>query len=587
MNLHAKRITNARTNVETCANVARERSCACAMHRITVNRHRRLGGCAARGWGGLNLPWPLGQKGKNRSSHASLELIVGPHSRYNPPMALKRYEFSDIALGWNTVADEFELRPGESNDLLNVLPKRQGQAFGKRYGMKNINNQMVAATPIQSIYEWPMRDMLIVSQDNDIFSTSRTPNSSWTLRYDNSNSSSSGLRWSFELAKDVGGTERLWAIWSTSPIKWDGATALFAVWTINPAAARNCSWIKLWKNRMILGGDPLNPERLYYSPVGDPDGTYNSIDLRSSYDDSDTIVAAELIGDNLLVFKKNSTWLIYDINTIANRRLGHPGVPTGDLTAILNGVVYFMSHEGLWITDGVGAPVPVDMKVDVPVTPNDVATHGAFLLADPIEQRLLYVRPTSVVVGGVVSISGLDLWAYYPPHSMNNPRREGTWWGLNFTPNIYTLALADIPLVTQIPEPMVIGGAFSGGDLFQLFGETETADDTANAVSSHWYSGVVRVTESLESLERIRRCNLRILSSSAGHAGDVTVTLATPGEPTWSTTVDAIDSSGFIKLRPELRGREFRIGFANALTSSPPFEVRDIEFQFRGGKEHK
>lgn len=506
------------------------------------------------------------------------------------PMTLKRFEMSDVALGWNNRDDLYELRPGESPDPLNVLPLAGGEAFTKRYGLKNLNNQLSLTLPIQTIYEWPAKNLLLGVQQNDVYSALRRLNSTWTKRYDSANTSSTFLRYSFELAKNAAGAERLWMMGFGDPKQWDGTSATFSTWTINPVAARGCQWIKLWKNRMVMGGDIGAPERIYYTNIGDPESPnpLNSIDIRSSYDDSDILTGAELIGDNLLVFKKNSTWLVYDVNTLANRRIGYPGMPNSNLSAVLNGVVYFMNHDSMWTCDGVNPPHPVERKVDTSFDFNTNLDHYPQLIADPQEERLLYLKAfTTRVPGDNAVTNSLEMYAYYPPRSKNNARKEGTWWRLLTTPNISALAFVEFEQVIDNWEAMMIGGGFTGGDLFQVFSDSDVADDAVNAISAHLVSGVIRVTDKLESLERIRRANLRITSDVPNVAGAVTVTITSPGSTSYSTVVNATDDAGYVRLRPEIRGREFQISFANAVVSSPPFQLRDVELMFRGGKEKR
>lgn len=485
-------------------------------------------------------------------------------------MGLNKFIFEDIGLGMNNVSDLYELRPGESPDLINVVPQSGGQILKRRQGSISFNSTMAAIAPIDTLYEWPAKDLIVAAQVDYIRSTPRTAASAWTTRF-----TGAGVDyptpWVFELGKNGAGTEILWMVnGASTPQAWDGVSAATGAWAPNAPPA-GVTWIKLWKNRMVAGGNPAFPERLYYSPVGDPAGVYQTIDIRSSYDDADVITSAELIGDNLLVFKENSTWLIYDINTFANRRLGYPGCPHLGLSANLNGVVYFINVDGLWVCDGISDPTPVDMKVDLSPTLFNTTTFFTQLIADPREQRLLWLK--SFVNGDAQE----GLWLYYPPRTINNPRKEGTWWKEVFFSNLISTILVckTRPLIGAALDYSIMA-ANGSADLSLIFDPTVLTDDGTGPQSATWKSGIIPLAD-MEKIERVRRLNLRGTPSFKA-------TLSAPGATDFVSTVTTVDSSGYVMLRPELRGREFQLKVENS--GAGTFELRDVELIFRGGKEH-
>jgi hypothetical protein len=325
---------------------------------------------------------------------------------------------------------------------------------------------------------------------------------------------------------------------------------------------------------------------LYYSAIGNPElpNPWNFIDIRSAYDDSDPITWAELIGDNLLVFKRNSTWLVYDSNTFANRRLGYPGCPHLNLSANLRGSVYFLASEGLYVTDGITDPVPVDQKVPMKMSSIQTNNKAAFVVADPAEERLLIVLPISNTSTG--AMTDTQPYLFYPPKSKNNPRNEATWWSLSFRDNPTAAAYVEIQRVGDTVKSfnMLGGSAFSGGITIvtELLGDAQQMVDqnTVNTASfnSIYSFGPIKLVE-YEKAERVRRVNLRMkptcLFSMTGMVGSVSVAAVT----------DTIGNVGFARVRPEARAREFFLTFSSTLTTSL-FEVHGIELMFRGGKEH-
>lgn len=493
-------------------------------------------------------------------------------------MALNKFQIEDLCLGLNQQRDLYSLRPGESPDAWNVEPGGRGLTVRRRGGVY-LGYLLNPAVPgeYQMIYEWPGTNKILFSVDNDVWVLDATANTHTLLV----NTSSSGFQpWSFEVAKDALNVECVWMVnGRDQPRKWDGTT--LTNWVNMPARV---NFIRLWKNRMVAGGDYLYPERLWVSAIGNPElpSPPDFIDIRSSYDDRDPLTWCELSGDNLLVFKRNSTWQIYDSNTLANQRLGYPGASSRNLSANLDGVVYFMNKEGLWATDGNHAPSLVDMKADILLTQGGGVFGEGYkdhLVVDEVRQRLILL-----VIGNAVPPT-VTMWYYYPPNTLNNPRKEGTWWRHYFTgdeiqPTAMTMHSGAYNTIGISKDAI---GIANTGTAVIVFPNADfyTGDDyggvVVRPVASYWKSGVIAL-ESLEKLERIRRLNLRVknnvhveLTNELGHSYEVDVT--------------DTDAAGYVKLRPEVRGREFQVRFSNV--DGDNFEIQEVEFMFRGGKEHR
>lgn len=491
-------------------------------------------------------------------------------------MGLKNFDLGDIALGTNMLQDVYSQRPGESPSIQNFLPGAGGHWVQRRDGLTFMAT-MPAATRVQNIYEWPLKNFLILAQDNDIFSGPRSVSTVWTKRFD---SVQTGHKpWCFELAKDGAGNEMLWGVnGADAPQKWDGVTATTVAWAggIPPAG---CTWIRLWKNRMVAGGNAAFPDRIYYSNIGNPElpNPWNFIDIRSSYDDSDITVWGELLGDNLLVFKKNSTWLVYDSNTFANRRLGFPGVPHENLTANLNGAFYFLSKNRLWLTDGITDPRPVSLKFNIDLIPDDVNSRASQLVADPVNERLLLLLTQTA---GTSTPIGWVCYIIYPPKSKNNTREEFTCWRQFFSLDVGFLALVDAVLFAGDPaEPIILSAHKSSARLMQFL--TGNTDDGTSIIAT-WQSSPFRISPDMERIERIRRglfrCTVPVtVTFSATRSGGMLPV------PMSATTYEDVDN--FFKLRPEIRGREFTIKLDTV--GSNALNLWNIQLEFRGGKEHK
>jgi len=127
--------------------------------------------------------------------------------------------------------------------------------------------------------------------------------------------------WDMADMPDSTGTNRSWFITKTGNAqKMTGALA-FSAWANNPpAGTMNC----VWKQRMIIAGLITQPQRLFFSDIGNPEspsaayGT-NWIDIRA--DQPVTIVGIVPMGEVLFVLTNRGIWLVYDSNSFDNRQI--------------------------------------------------------------------------------------------------------------------------------------------------------------------------------------------------------------------------------------------------------------------------
>jgi hypothetical protein len=128
-------------------------------------------------------------------------------------------------------------------------------------------------------------------------------------------------RWEFALAAPSGGQGPMYGINGTdTPKFWSGAGSVGS-WTASVGTVPNGKYITYASNRIFIAGTAANPSRLYFSDIGDPRSwtTTNVVDLDPS--DGMAISGIARVGDSLLVFKPTKTYLIYDLDTGANRAL--------------------------------------------------------------------------------------------------------------------------------------------------------------------------------------------------------------------------------------------------------------------------
>jgi hypothetical protein len=118
------------------------------------------------------------------------------------------------------------------------------------------------------------------------------------------------------------------------------------------AGAPNGKYIKLLKNRLFLAGDPLNPNRLYFSDLGNPSSwpSLNFIDVNTN--DGDFITGLAVFLDQLIVFKSNSTWALFVDGQPSSWvfRCINPeyGTVSHRSVSVLGNTLMFLGHAGVY-----------------------------------------------------------------------------------------------------------------------------------------------------------------------------------------------------------------------------------------------
>jgi hypothetical protein len=485
---------------------------------------------------------------------------------------LSRFQVDEFTLGMNNVDDPWELRPGESGFLKNVLPKEGGLVIAAREGIESFGPGIGFSGRIENLYFWDSKQLILISHFGDVWSA---PAATGVCTQRRVGTAGDFVHpWCFEIMKDVGGTERIFMVNGTdTPQVWDGAAASTSNWSTLGAGVppNGCTWIRLWKNRMVAGGNAAFPERVYYSDIGNPasPNPWNFVDLRSAYDDSDAVSWAELVGDNLIVFKPKSTWVVYDSNTFANRRIGAPGCAHPFMSCEFRNRVYFVSATGLYSTNGEEAPVAEPRKLTVfDLDTPDLSSKGTRVVLDMREERILILLPVVVGVGDAPLF--YRFVAYYPPGTRNNPHKEGTYFLFELTPSMSSLAFVRLG---NDPGNELVMGDMTNGLLWHGFSGNV---DGEFAISSAWETGWIRLHPE-ERFERLRRLNIRGSSTEF-----LTFMLrATTGGTLWTEDRILIGTELNV-FRPEVRSQQHKI----VVVGTGAWSIRDMELVFRGGKEH-
>jgi hypothetical protein len=535
-------------------------------------------------------------------------------------MSLQRVPINNFRGGLNTRDSPFDLQPNESPDLQNVTVSNLVGQLQVRQGKTRFDNgsgPMTAADNMQQIVLGTTIRYIMLSIDGKIYSM--TTAGAIVLRF----TGTAGTVWSFAQYPDASGVDHVWCMNGTdTPQKWDGVTSTTANWAATTGGLPAGNLVKVWGNRLWIVGvttssavkGPITipaataPSTLFFSPFGDPEATtdyYGYIELRGPEDELDAFQDMGVLGTRLYAFKRDSVWIINDPSTLANRRLGNPGVASRFQVIDFNAKLYWFNGQGLWSTAGVAIAYesgsitswfPENLNYSAIATARLIATQDTY-------PRLLL----SVATG---SSAKPDVLLESVPN-INFRRIGGRRYLLLPAYFVHTLpmqAMACVNILGNGPWTVVGSDAQAAGRMYTLF--DGTTDDGAQ-VTAYWKSAWMSI-QGEEPFERIRRLNVELSGDAIADiygdfrpSPDFSATLpnpymeygvaaASPTDNTWDNGSHIWDDGGiwdppstyrFTRVRPDSRARFHQLQL-RTLPGGEPFNVNVAEFAIRGGKEH-
>lgn len=186
--------------------------------------------------------------------------------------------------------------------------------------------------------------------------------------------------WSWVNAVSSGGQGPMYGLpgdISSTPQQWTGAGNLNA-WTASAGTLPKGDQILYFKNRVVMCGVVVGGgSGVTASKVGDPRawdttivGAAEAWSVNLDPNDGSTCNGMGIVGNYLIVFKKNKIFVIYDMDTGANRQISNNlGVNQGDWRTVVSTPfgLCFMANDGhVYITDG----SKVDRLSDIVSDPN-------------------------------------------------------------------------------------------------------------------------------------------------------------------------------------------------------------------------
>lgn len=223
--------------------------------------------------------------------------------------------FSDFTKGLDTKSAPYQVEDGAARDLLNVTAVAKG-SVRKRDGSSVL---ATAGTTLTGLYplEVTATKYLIGSGGTVLYSIDAAGTVT-TIKTGMTNAA----KWWWVSAPSSGGQGPLYGVNGTDAQQWDGSAATTSAWTATsgnfPTGGK---YLASLGNRVWAANVTANGSRLQWSQLGDPRvwPAQNSVDLDPN--DGDQITGIGTFGPYLLVFKGRKTWVVYDWDTGANRRL--------------------------------------------------------------------------------------------------------------------------------------------------------------------------------------------------------------------------------------------------------------------------
>lgn len=287
-------------------------------------------------------------------------------------MSLRLERIDSFAGGLNLVDDPMDVKPNEltihgafRRVPYNVEPVGEGNTLKQRSGARGVTiGTFVNAVPSATLEADWIRQLCRIHKDAGDWIAYTTDSGEVGIYYREAGAykhvtsvtaAAGTAAWDFEVATNSANNQILWMVNGVDTPK---AVSLAAAAPVAPAtwlgSPPNGKVLKVWKNRMIIGGVAAQPQRLYFSDINNPDSwpVNNFIDIRSTDDEDDAVVALEVVGEDLLVFKENSTWKVFDSTTFSNVRLFDFGTLNRYTTGTWRERAYWVASTGVYSTDG-------------------------------------------------------------------------------------------------------------------------------------------------------------------------------------------------------------------------------------------
>ena len=275
----------------------------------------------------------------------------------------RAYRFRRFGRGLNTADGVYNLREGyeddpqglgaECRDCLNVVSEDRGKVR-KRDGSTTL------------FTDSDVKDLNAVDSDaNALLLYSTTAGDLLARKGDGTTSTlvASGLsataRWKFLRLPEIPSSTVL-AYYGCNGVDTPrlvtntSGTIAVATWPQNAGTRPNGRYMVYAGNRVFVAGDDADRYRVYASNVGDPTRWDQGYSVQFDPDDGEIVTGLGTVGPYVLVFKERKVFVIYDLDTGANRKVtDQAGTLSPDSVIPSERGTFFLDAErGVMVTDG-------------------------------------------------------------------------------------------------------------------------------------------------------------------------------------------------------------------------------------------
>ena len=263
--------------------------------------------------------------------------------------------FQDFSGGLDVAQSVYELEPHRARDARNVRSTLKGQL------VKRDGSQVWATLAANSLSLYPSLNprFLIAAGTTTIYSVNPAK-AATSIKTGMTN----GARWSWINAPATGGQGPLFGVNGTDAQAWDGVAAATVAWTASAGTFPTGAKYLLHRSlRTLAAGmtayagakDPTS--MVAASAVGNPrdwSTASGGWQVEFAPNDGEAITAITPVGPYVLVSKPSKCWLIYDMDTGANRPLSEAAGAVSHRAAIETpmGTVFLTKDMGVVVTGG-------------------------------------------------------------------------------------------------------------------------------------------------------------------------------------------------------------------------------------------
>lgn len=269
----------------------------------------------------------------------------------------REISLTDFSGGLNLRDSPSELANNETPDCWNVTLDERG-GFQKRRGQAKKNPAVyTTGSAPQHIFEWGSQGVVVTQCGASLFHNDDVVATK-----------------TFTTAARVGFAEFGSSFYTVHPVDGLFSSTDAVTWTLVASGPKG-TCLAAWQNRLVVGGDPAQPTRLYASGIGDATDWLTTathgwtVDLREK--DSEPIVLLEVASGEdingrpgLIVCKRRSTYRVYDPANGSYLTLSATAGAASSIASVAHdGLIAMINETGIYVTDGVAEPKLVSQKL--------------------------------------------------------------------------------------------------------------------------------------------------------------------------------------------------------------------------------